>query len=121
MVRLGSYLLERFTWSGGGCGGDILTDTSVTKVKRDVSLCGGRWKGKNMYRFTTVSRLARQLDISSDTILRLIHSGRLSAVRVGNRFLISESEVSRIVSGGLGHGNRVSVSARSSELLTSEV
>ncbi len=45
--------------------------------------------------FLTVSEVARLLRVSNMTVYRLIHSGELPAVRIGNRFRLRESEVHR--------------------------
>lgn len=43
--------------------------------------------------FLTVSEVARLMRVSNMTVYRLIRSGSLGAVRVGNRYRIRESEV----------------------------
>jgi excisionase family DNA binding protein len=46
------------------------------------------------------------LDISDDTIRRLIASGKVKAIRVGNKWLIPDTEAQRILSGALGSAPR---------------
>jgi excisionase family DNA binding protein len=41
----------------------------------------------------TVSEVANLMRVSNMTVYRLIRSGRLSAVRIGNRYRITESDV----------------------------
>jgi excisionase family DNA binding protein len=43
--------------------------------------------------FMTVSEVANLMRVSNMTVYRLIRSGRLSAVRIGNRYRITESDV----------------------------
>jgi excisionase family DNA binding protein len=45
--------------------------------------------------FLTVSEVARLMRVSNMTVYRLIRSGDLQAVRIGNRYRLRESEVSR--------------------------
>lgn len=45
--------------------------------------------------FLTVSEVARLMRVSNMTVYRLIRSGSLKAVRVGNRYRIKESDVHR--------------------------
>lgn len=43
--------------------------------------------------FLTVSEVARLMRVSNMTVYRLIRSGALKAVRVGNRYRLRESDV----------------------------
>ncbi|MGH2769266.1 MAG: helix-turn-helix domain-containing protein [Actinomycetota bacterium] len=43
--------------------------------------------------FLTVSEVARMMRVSNMTVYRLIRSGALKAVRVGNRYRLKESDV----------------------------
>ncbi|MEE5993761.1 MAG: helix-turn-helix domain-containing protein [Oscillospiraceae bacterium] len=43
--------------------------------------------------FLTVSETARLLCINYGTVLRLIHSGRLPAIMIGNRYKIKASDL----------------------------
>ena len=45
------------------------------------------------YKFLTVSEVARLMRVSNMTVYRLIRSGQLSAVRVGNRYRVKEADV----------------------------
>ncbi len=45
--------------------------------------------------FLTVSEVARLMRVSNMTVYRLIKSGELSAVRIGNRYRVRESDVHR--------------------------
>lgn len=45
--------------------------------------------------FLTVSEVARLMRVSNMTVYRLIRSGSLRAVRVGNRYRVKESDVHR--------------------------
>lgn len=45
--------------------------------------------------FMTVSEVAALMRVSNMTVYRLIRSGELNAVQVGNRYRIRESEVHR--------------------------
>jgi molybdopterin-binding protein len=48
----------------------------------------------------TVSQVASRLGVSSDTVRRWIHSGRVNAVRDGDRFMIHVAEVGRLSAEG---------------------
>lgn len=43
--------------------------------------------------FLTVSEVARLMRVSNMTVYRLIRSGELSAVRIGNRYRLKNSDV----------------------------
>ncbi|MGH2811906.1 MAG: helix-turn-helix domain-containing protein [Actinomycetota bacterium] len=45
------------------------------------------------YKFMTVSEVARLMRVSNMTVYRLIRSGQLNAVRVGNRYRVREADV----------------------------
>lgn len=45
--------------------------------------------------FLTVSEVARLMRVSNMTVYRLIRSGELSAVRIGNRYRLKESDVAK--------------------------
>lgn len=45
--------------------------------------------------FLTVNEVARLMRVSNMTVYRLIRSGDLQAVRIGNRYRLRESEVNR--------------------------
>ena len=68
-----------------------------------VALCGEMYtpekKGERMARekqgfeFLTVSEVAQLMRVSNMTVYRLIKSGSLKAVQVGNRYRVKESDV----------------------------
>ena len=43
-----------------------------------------------------IREVARELNVSERTVLRLIKSGKINAVRVGNQWRISQEEVKRL-------------------------
>ncbi len=48
---------------------------------------------KQNFEFLTVSEVARLMRVSNMTVYRLIKSGALKAVQVGNRYRVKESDV----------------------------
>lgn len=51
--------------------------------------------GERVSEFLTVGEVARLMRVSNMTVYRLIRSGSLKAVRVGNRYRLRESDVDR--------------------------
>ncbi|HEY8200377.1 MAG TPA: helix-turn-helix domain-containing protein [Actinomycetota bacterium] len=49
--------------------------------------------GEQTSEFLTVSEVARLMRVSNMTVYRLIRSGALGAVRVGNRYRVRSSDV----------------------------
>lgn len=43
-----------------------------------------------------IRQVARELNVSEKTVSKLIKSGKIKAVRVGNQWRISEEEVKRL-------------------------
>ena len=58
------------------------------KTKVDVMA-----REKQMFEFLTVSEVARLMRVSNMTVYRLIKSGALRAVQVGNRYRVKETDV----------------------------
>jgi excisionase family DNA binding protein len=54
---------------------------------------GGSLTEDQNYKFMTVSEVARLMRVSNMTVYRLIRSGQLNAVRVGNRYRVREADV----------------------------
>ncbi len=44
----------------------------------------------------TASKAAEELDVTTETIKRMIYRGELNAFKVGNRWRITEEEIKRI-------------------------
>ncbi len=58
------------------------------KTKVDVMA-----REKQMFEFLTVSEVALLMRVSNMTVYRLIKSGSLKAVQVGNRYRVKEADV----------------------------
>jgi excisionase family DNA binding protein len=66
--------------SGAGC---ILPKKEGERMARE----------KQGFQFLTVSEVAQLMRVSNMTVYRLIKSGALKAVQVGNRYRVKESDV----------------------------
>lgn len=52
--------------------------------------------------FYTVAEVAELTRVSRMTVYRMVHSGELPAVRVGNSYRVPKSAVENLLSGGMG-------------------
>ncbi len=73
--------------------------SSAPEGKPAPDACPGRWFGMagsnplSEVRFLTVAEVASLMRVSKMTVYRLVHSGELTAVRVGRSFRVPESAV----------------------------